>query len=50
MTTKYKSGRCRECGKQWVAVEKDEYRSSVARHIVDNHRDKPLDKIIVEEI
>lgn len=44
-----RSGRCIVCGKTWIAVEADAFRSSVSRHITRNHRDQPMDKNLIEE-
>jgi ferredoxin-thioredoxin reductase catalytic subunit len=40
-------GRC-FCGELFVAAKTEEYRSIVSRHIVDEHRDQPADKPLVE--
>lgn len=44
------NGKCKACGHLFVGLSQEEYNSSVAHHIKDNHRDQPPDKVLVEII
>ena len=41
-------GHCRVCGMYFVGMTEDEFKRAVSRHILDEHRDEPADKVVVE--
>jgi len=43
-----KSGRCVVCGETWVNVSRNQYHLEVSQHIIEDHRDAPMDTVIVE--
>jgi len=42
------SGRCVLCGETWIGFSKNKYQIEVSQHIVEDHRDAPMDTVIVE--
>jgi len=42
------NGRCLSCGKVWIGLSQSEYKSTVSRHIINNHREQPPDDVVVE--
>lgn len=43
----HKSGHCRICDPKFVWMDEKEYKSAASLHIVENHRDQPIDKPLV---
>lgn len=46
----YINAECRVCGFLFIGMSKGEFEHSASRHIVDNHRDQPLDRPLVVPI